>query len=116
MTTYHLDLGDDRAEALGSVTKLTLVGSELDLDALLTQREAWGGAPGRRGKGADRGRGRGELPADAQGGVLLDGGRGPVGRDRHAAWRSCRAETVPRAPDPVPASAPRPGRRGATLA
>ncbi|MFJ6385047.1 hypothetical protein ACIQI7_34220 [Kitasatospora sp. NPDC092039] len=36
MTTYHLDLGDDRAEALDSVTKLTLVGSELDLDALLT--------------------------------------------------------------------------------
>ncbi|MEU3567581.1 hypothetical protein AB0E96_03990 [Kitasatospora sp. NPDC036755] len=36
MTTYHLDLGDNRAEALDSVTKLTLVGSDLDLDSLLT--------------------------------------------------------------------------------
>ncbi|WP_455358158.1 hypothetical protein [Streptomyces sp. SYSU K21746] len=36
MATYHLDLGDNQAEALDSVTKLTLVGAELDIDAFLT--------------------------------------------------------------------------------
>ncbi|MFE7531410.1 hypothetical protein ACFU7Y_37745 [Kitasatospora sp. NPDC057542] len=35
MTTYHLDLGDNRTEALASVTKLTLVDIELDIDACL---------------------------------------------------------------------------------
>ncbi|AZS87458.1 hypothetical protein ELQ87_26920 [Streptomyces griseoviridis] len=33
MTTYHLDLGDNRTEALDSVTQLTLAGTELDIDA-----------------------------------------------------------------------------------
>ncbi|MFE9334832.1 hypothetical protein [Streptomyces sp. NPDC006925] len=32
MTTYHLDLGDGRTEALDSVTKLTLVGTPVDID------------------------------------------------------------------------------------
>jgi hypothetical protein len=33
MATYHLDLGGNQAEALDSITKLTLVGTPLDIDA-----------------------------------------------------------------------------------
>jgi hypothetical protein len=33
MTAYHLDLGDNRAEALDSVTKLTIVNNDVDVDA-----------------------------------------------------------------------------------
>ncbi|QIQ03699.1 hypothetical protein [Streptomyces liangshanensis] len=40
MTTYHLDLGDSNAEALDSVTKLTLTGSELDFDAFLASNSS----------------------------------------------------------------------------
>ncbi|WP_411130237.1 hypothetical protein [Streptomyces sp. x-19] len=32
MATYHLDLGNNRTEALESVTKLTLIDTELDID------------------------------------------------------------------------------------
>ncbi|MFJ8623424.1 hypothetical protein ACIRD3_11330 [Kitasatospora sp. NPDC093550] len=35
MTTFHLDLGDDRTEALDSVTKLTLINTAVDLDTYL---------------------------------------------------------------------------------
>ncbi|MBV1949208.1 hypothetical protein [Streptomyces sp. BV129] len=35
MTTYHLALADDQAEPLASVTKLTLAGTELDIDTFL---------------------------------------------------------------------------------
>lgn len=35
MTTYHLDLGDGRTEALDSVTKLSVINNELDVDAFL---------------------------------------------------------------------------------
>ncbi|WP_327235487.1 hypothetical protein OG349_17460 [Streptomyces sp. NBC_01317] len=35
MTAYHLDLGDNNAEVLDSVTKLTLTGSELDFESFL---------------------------------------------------------------------------------
>ncbi|MER6405886.1 hypothetical protein ABT269_20585 [Streptomyces viridosporus] len=35
MTTYHLDLGDNQAEALDSVTKLTIAGTELGIDAFV---------------------------------------------------------------------------------
>ncbi|MFJ5779728.1 hypothetical protein [Streptomyces sp. NPDC093094] len=36
MTTYHLDLGNDRTEPLHSVTKLTVVGTEIDIDTFVT--------------------------------------------------------------------------------
>ncbi|MFH8567588.1 hypothetical protein [Streptomyces sp. NPDC017993] len=36
MTAYHLDLGNNHAEALDSVTKLTLINNDLDIDAFLT--------------------------------------------------------------------------------
>ncbi|GAA1393198.1 hypothetical protein GCM10009639_25980 [Kitasatospora putterlickiae] len=36
MTTYHLDLGDDRTEALDSVAQLDLVNTAVDLDTYLT--------------------------------------------------------------------------------
>ncbi|MFI9162450.1 hypothetical protein [Kitasatospora aureofaciens] len=32
MTTYHLDLGDNGSEALDSVTKLTLIDTEVDIN------------------------------------------------------------------------------------
>ncbi|CQR59521.1 hypothetical protein [Streptomyces leeuwenhoekii] len=32
MTTYHLDLGDGRTEALESVTKLTLINTPVEID------------------------------------------------------------------------------------
>ncbi|MET7389854.1 hypothetical protein ACFYPT_35885 [Streptomyces sp. NPDC005529] len=40
MTTYHLDLGDSRAEALDAVTKLTLTGTRLDFDTFVTSGSA----------------------------------------------------------------------------
>lgn len=36
MATYHLALSDNQTEALDSVTKLTLTGTELDIDSFLT--------------------------------------------------------------------------------
>ncbi|MFJ9059967.1 hypothetical protein [Streptomyces sp. NPDC102409] len=36
MTAFHLDLGNSTAEALDSVTKLTITGTELDIDTFLT--------------------------------------------------------------------------------
>ncbi|MFD8918362.1 hypothetical protein ACFV0Y_11155 [Streptomyces sp. NPDC059569] len=36
MPMYHLDLGNNEAETLDSVTKLTLTGTELDIDSFLT--------------------------------------------------------------------------------
>lgn len=35
MTTYHLDLGDNQTEPLDAVTKLTIVDTELDIDAFV---------------------------------------------------------------------------------
>lgn len=36
MNAYYLDLGNQQAEALDSVTKLTITGTETDIDYFLT--------------------------------------------------------------------------------